>query len=329
MNIGEWLFQMRRKCKFDLRALSVQTGLDIGTISKIENGRTQATLGTIVRAAEALGVTSSQFILDWQGEPFSVTNAEHITGEEAVPTFQDVVALVTYSRSNMQSISTWMAKALDSIASSHGETIPLYKPHIVEKLIFGRPWQRYEVQYPPDMLNEEILDILRQKGILILSDISVYLENIGSNPPITTEKLASLLKIALREASPQEIGSVERIEMVDVLLLDQELKQGGKIIAMFWNVCLFHINIQQLLEHDNDKLGKRAAILTEHKARLVLLLIIICRWLQHISMNDASWILDLRQRLQPPPGVRLEDAPPLNFWPVDVQDVQGEGKIVS
>ncbi len=298
MNIGEWLFQMRRKHKFDLRTMSAQTGLDIGTISKIENGRTQATLGTIVRVGRGLGVTFSDFIQDWQGKPFSLSDTKHAIWKETIPTFQDVEALIIYVSMERQSTSRWMARALNSIATFQGEVIPLYEPQVVEKLLFGPMWQLYEVRYPPDMRSEEILDILGHNGILILNDISVYIANTGSKMPTTTEKLAALLKVSMREVSRQEIGSVERIKMIDVLLLDQELKQEGKIIAMFWNVCLFHLEMQRLQSQVSHYSGNQAVTSTEQEVRLVLMFIIICRWLQHFSKHDTSLIHDLREMLR-------------------------------
>ncbi len=298
MNIGEWLLHMRRKRKLDLRALAAQTGLDIGTISKIENGRTQATLGTIVRAGVGLGVTANDFIQDWQGKPFSLVDEPHVIGDETIPTLQDVEAFVTSARTDRQTICVWMANSLNSIASLKGEVIPLFEPEVIEKLLFGPLWYRYEVQYPPEMEAEDILDILRQTGVLILSDISAYLKKTYGKKHILPERLDALLKVSVKGGNRLEIGSVERIKMIDVLLLDQELEQGGKIVAMYWNVCLFHDEMLHLLAHSSDRSVSERAISAEQEVRLALVFITICRWLQHISKNDTSWIRDLRLRFR-------------------------------
>ncbi len=298
MNIGEWLLQMRRVRKFDLRALAAQAGLDIGTISKIENGRTQATLGTIVRAGIGLGVTSNDFIQDWQGKPFSLVDGARVIGEETVPTLQDVKAFVTCARTDKQTICVWMANSLNRIASLQGEVIPLFEPEMIEKLMFGPLWQRYEVQYPPAMAAEDILEILRQNGVLILCDIGAYLKNTYGKKQITSERLDAFLKIAVKEGSSVEIGQVERIKMIDVLLLDQELEQDGKIVSMYWNVCLFHEEMLRWQAHSHDRSVSQGALSTEQEVRLALVFITICRWLQHISKHDPSWIRDLRLRFR-------------------------------
>ena len=298
MNIGEWLLNMRRKRKFDLRDLAAQTGLDIGTISKIENGRTQATLGTFVRAGKGLGVTANDFIQNWQGKPFSLPNESQVIEEATIPTLQDIEALVTWARVDKQPISIWIAKALNSVSSLQGEAVPLFEPEVVEKLLFGPLWLRHEVQYPPEMLTEEILDILRLHGVMIPNDISAYFAKIESKKQITTERTTTLLKVFLKEGSLLEIGSAERFKMPDVLLLDQELKQNGKIIAMLWNVCLFHIEMLRLQAHISDQTGTQGAISAKQEVRLALMFINVCRWLQHINKNDTSWIHDLRMKLR-------------------------------
>jgi transcriptional regulator with XRE-family HTH domain len=298
MNIGEWLLQTRRKHKFDLRALAAQTGLDIGTISKIENGRTQATLGTIVRAGGGLGVTANDFIHDWQGKPFSLVDEPQAIGDGTVPTLQDVEAFVILARTDRQTICVWVAKSLNNIASLQGEVIPLFEPEVIEKLLFGPLWHRYEVQYPPEMATEDILDILRQSGVLILSDISAYLKKTNGKKHILPERLDALLKVSVKGGNRLEIGSVERIKMIDVLLLDQTLEQGGKIVAMYWNICLFYDEIRHLQAHSSDHSVSEGDISAEQEVRLALVFITICRWLQHLSKNDTSWIRDLRLRFR-------------------------------
>lgn len=298
MNIGEWLQQIRRNRQFDLRALATRTGLDIGTISKIENGRTQATLGTIVRAGVGLGVTANDFIQDWQGKPVSLMNDPHVVGEETVPTLQDVEAFVTCAHTNRQIICIWIANSLNRIALLQGEVIPLFEPEVIEKLLFGPLWHRYEVQYPPEMESEDVLDIVSQNGVLILSDISAYLKKAYNKKLILPDRLDALLKFSLKGGNHLEIGSVERIKMIDVLLLDQALQQGGKIVAMYWNVCLFHDEMTRLQAHSDDRSISDGAILMEQEVRLALVFITICRWLQHRSNNDTSWIRDLRQRFR-------------------------------
>ena len=298
MNIGEWLLQVRRERKLDLRALAAQTGLDIGTISKIENGRTKATLGTIVRVGIGLGVTANDFIHDWQGKPFSLIDGAPVIGEETVPTLQDVEAFVTYARTDKQAICVWVANSLNRIASLQGEVIPLYEPEVIEKLLFGPLWQRYEVQYPPDMPTEDILDILSQNGVLILSDIRAYLRQISGGKQTNPERLDALLKDTVKEGNRLEIGSVERIKMIDVLLLDHELEQDGKIVAMYWSVCLFQEAMLRGQTHSSDRFVSQEALSAGQEVRLALVFITICRWLQHISKNDTTWIRDLRQRFE-------------------------------
>ncbi len=221
-----------------------------------------------------------------------------VIGEETVPTLHDVEAFVTCARTNKQAIGVWVANSLNKIASLQGEVIPLFEPEMIENLLFGPLWQRYEVQYPQDISAEDILDILRQNGVLILSDIRAYLRQIAGRKQTSSEKLDVLLKGAGKEESRVEIGPVERVKMIDVLLLDQELEQEGKIVAMYWSVCLFHEAMLSWLGHSSEPSVAHEALSAEQESRLALVFITICRRLQHASKNDTAWIRDLRQRFE-------------------------------
>ena len=287
MNIGKWLLQMRHERNLDLRALAALTGLDIGTISKIENGRTQATLGTIVRSGVGMDVTATEFIQDWQGVPFSLVDGGYVSGEKTAPTLRDVEAVITCARMSKVTICDWLANALNSIASLQGEAIPPLAPEEIEKFLFGPLWLYCEVQYPAEMAAEDILDILKQDGVVIMSDIAAYLRKCKSTKQLSSERIDALLKISLG-----------RIKMNDILILDQEFEQGGKIVAMYWHAYLFHEGVLRSLAYPSNSTDSWGSISTEQKVRLALMFITICRWLQHVRKNDTSWIRDLRLRFQ-------------------------------
>ena len=86
--------------------------------------------------------------------------------------------------------------------------------------------------------------------------------------------------------------------MNDILILDQELEQGGKIVAMYWQAYLFHEEVLRLLALSSNRSVSEGVISTEQEVRLALMFITICRWLQLIRKNDTSWIRELRLRFR-------------------------------
>jgi len=62
-NIGNKIRQERQKREWLQRDLSVQTGLPVRTIGRIERGEVDVRIGTLKKIADALGVAISDLVL--------------------------------------------------------------------------------------------------------------------------------------------------------------------------------------------------------------------------------------------------------------------------
>jgi transcriptional regulator with XRE-family HTH domain len=304
MNIGEWVQLMRQERKLDIRAFSTRTGLDIGTISRVENGRAQATLATVVRMCERLGVSVEEFIGMWQGKSFLGFESSTALRESTIPTLQDVHAFLIWARKDPSALCAWLADSFNRIAALQQEAPPLFVPEELEKFLFGS-WYRLEVQYPPNMAAEEILAILKQGGVLILSDIGTYLKQLLHKELVSEGQRDA----ALRGLTRLETGSVERVKMIDVLLLDEQLEQEGKIVAMYWRVYAFQ---DEMLRLQASSVGQPASEVQNvripgREVKLTSVFITICRWLQLGSQEDAFWMKDLRVRFGHPSLLQIEE----------------------
>jgi len=61
MTLGQKIKQLRKKNKLSMEKLSMLSGVDIGTISRMESGeRKTLTLPTAMRLADAFGVTMDE-----------------------------------------------------------------------------------------------------------------------------------------------------------------------------------------------------------------------------------------------------------------------------
>lgn len=291
MNIGEWVQSMRQERKLDIRAFSLRTGLDIGTISRIENGRTQATLATVVRLCESLRISVEAFIEMWQGKAFLRHQSSIPLRESTVPTIQDVRAFLLWVRRDPSTLCIWLANSFNRIAAFQQESPPRFFPEEFEKFLFSS-WYRLKIQYPPMIVTEEILAILKQGGVILVSDISAYLKQLLQQPILAEEQRNTALKGLTR----LETGSIERMKMMDILLLDEHLEQEGNIVVMYWHAYTFHDEMLRLqmssVDHSIFKVQNMG--IPGREAELASVFVTICRWLQLGSQNDPSWIKDLR-----------------------------------
>lgn len=66
--IGAILRQLRQEQKYSLRMLSQKTGLSLGFICDIENGRCNLSIASLRKLASALGVSADIFLKDPVGD---------------------------------------------------------------------------------------------------------------------------------------------------------------------------------------------------------------------------------------------------------------------
>lgn len=79
MDLGQKIRALRKQAGFSLAELSQKSGLALGTLSRIENGKAGANVNTHMRLSEALGIPLAELyrevpLLDGEGRPLAPTS---------------------------------------------------------------------------------------------------------------------------------------------------------------------------------------------------------------------------------------------------------------
>lgn len=289
IELGQWLQRKRLEHGLDLRTLSEQTGIDISTISRVENMRTQATLATVIRLCEGLAVTLSMLLRALQ-RPSSVDlDSVETSGCEAIPSLGDVQTFLRYIGDDWQAGCVLLADMLNLVAAiqirsgftDHRAVPRLFVPEDVDKFLIDLPLYHFELVYPPRFTAEETWKIYHCGGWLTITDVGNAIKMLRSEKRAPLMRLQHAIKISDSVFARLEEGVLERIKFNDVLMLDDYLEQDGKVLAMYWKAYKLYMEMTDFYSessHQQNTLSITNWI--EQQERLVFIFTILCRWSQ-------------------------------------------------
>jgi transcriptional regulator with XRE-family HTH domain len=289
MNFGEWIRSLRKVQKLDIRTLAERSGVEVSTISRVENERTQVTLLIAIRLCEGLGVTVSDVLSVVYGEGTFNGAQESMTEADALPTEYDVEQFLNYLHTNTGEGKAWLTDLLNRVVSMTRSTersadvSKLFVPEDIHKLLIDSPVYRFEIQYPSAIKANDILAIHQRGGMLTLAEISEYSKKLRREKQVTLARLEQAAKLSPSVLSRLESPVIEQIKLADILMLDEQLGQGGTLLSMYWRVYSFY-----------EKLVRLNGPSANQEMRLASIFITICRWLQFTNRQDISWMSKIR-----------------------------------
>ena len=306
MDFGAWVRSLRDQREMDVRAFAHLVGVDASTISRIEQARSQVTLSTAVRICEGVGMTPSDLLWALQGKRPKWTEGYHITRESEVITINDLEAWLSSLRRHWQEECIWLTSLLNRIAAhsddsglTPGETALLIVPEDIEKLLQDSRLYQFKVHYPEDMKAEAIWSIYTRGEALSLVDIGAYIRQARRTRRVTLSGLEESGKLSASVLSRLEAGVLERVKLIDVLTLDEQLGQEGKIVAMYWRACgLMDAVARVHQQHEQAGVEMPASMdRIDQDLRIIELFLTICRWLSCLSSSDHAWVTEFHRRL--------------------------------
>lgn len=318
MDFGQWVQRMRLERKMDMRAFAELVGIDISTISRIENGRTQVTLTKAVRVCEGLGVSLPDLLKILHGEWMGELSSSEREKQDIMPRPTDIHLFLNYLYADWRMGYTLLADLLNSVASisasskrtHNGRVIRFFVPEDVEKLLFNLPLYRFELHYPPDIDAHDIWNVYQRGGFLTLADAGVYLKKVRQGKQVPLVHLQHAVKVSDSVLARLEEGSLERVKLMDVLMLDGQLEQHGKVIALYWKVCqdteMLHRTFAQSrhIQETRTTIDPMASI--EEQMHLISIFTILCRWFQQSYPDEQTWMSELRQKLRQTPSAQQQ-----------------------
>ena len=306
MDFGAWVRSIREQREMDVRAFAHLVGVDASTISRIEQARSQVTLSTAVRVCEGVGMTPSDLLWALQGKQPKWTEGCHVTRESEAITIDVLEAWLSSLRRYWQEECTWLTSLLNRIAAhsdngslTPGETSLLIVPEDIEKLLQDSRLYQFKVHYPEDMKADAIWNIYTHGGALSLVDIGAYIRQARRTRRLTLSGLEESGKLSASVLSRLEAGALERVKLIDVLTLDEQLGQEGKIVAMYWRACSLMDTVARVhQQHEQAGMEMPASMdRIEQDLKVIELFLTICRWLSCLYPSDHTWVTEFHGRV--------------------------------
>lgn len=305
MDFNQVVQRIRSDLGFDLRTFAAQIGVDATTISRIENAKAQVTLSTAVQICEKNGISPGKLYSDLRGK--QVLELEQLSPvlDRVMPTVSDAETLISLFHKNRHNCALFLTGILNRIVSlskgsylvdENGEELQ-FVPESFAQLLFEAPFYRFELQYPTDLEAETIWELYCNGGLLTLKDIGAYIKIVRRQRQLTLVRLENSVKISTSVLSHLETGTIERIRLVDVLSIDTQLEQEGKLLAMYWSVSKFNNGFRRILRDRTAGIRWSDPDEIEHDLKVIALFTIMCRWLQVLSQEGTSWIREIRTEL--------------------------------
>lgn len=285
MDFGEWIGRHRRETlNIDMRTAAERTGVDLGTISRVENGRTQPTLATVIRLCEGYDLALADMIAALVGAEVAQTLTPPDRPDNSVLSVADAVA---FARGFGPARAAWLAAQLNTIGRTQAQAArepnpPPVVPEAIPLLLARSEVFQVTLAYPGGLAAESLRWTYAMGGLLLFVDVGAYVRAARQLSGQTLHALGSATVL-----SRIETGTMERIKLGDVLALDAALTPDDHAVAgMFWRAG-----------RALDALAF-PVLVTAHRlvpARdIAEILVLSYRWAQALGLDESAWLAGLR-----------------------------------
>lgn len=286
--LGEWLRDHRTALQLTVGALAQRSGVDGGTISRIENDHNLPTILTIARMSYGLNFTIHDLMKEltgkipemsddsqssYQEHPQQVLRMMTVTlsppqqkAEEnkgVIFTVQDcanILKLLTfapqYLRDNTFNV---LSEAIFNILpQKHVQSCPssdvLFSSNILECFLQDNPVYQFKILYPP--LEEDDFDRVvtsYRKGCFVIpEDADIYVRN--TRRKLLEYKTNSSVEVLLRRLTETGIERTKFNDLVTLYLLIDDIypQKSGEVFSFCWDSCQFLYRVAWFYEQKND-----------------------------------------------------------------------------
>ena len=296
MNFGALVRDRRAGHQLSVQALAHKSGLDAGTISRIENEHTQATISSAVAICERLGIKMEELLevlLSKAVQPV-VESYQGDRYRAPVLTVADVerfeILFYTHYKRARILLAEWLNLIFEQWLDAGGdqEDVPArFFPKDIDKLLLDTSFYRFELLYPRAMDIRINLHIVRHDGIVIPNDVEHFIKRARDGFSDKGETKAGEVLKRLDTSSP------ERAKLADVLAVDTLLSGKGEVLALYWKASTFGDDMTARYNESNP-IREVAQSWHQPPPGLTIFFIVICRWLQHLAGGEPDWLEPMR-----------------------------------
>lgn len=298
MDFGDWLRQLRTTKKLDLSTVAQRTGVDISTLSRLENHRTEPTLETVIKICDGFQVDMAALLRQLVGDAVLERVQPGVRRQDRpqpVLTLDHVRRFYGLFRADPLAACDLIADLLQTATNSEihinrdvsryrRSIMPDYDAFYILRSMLPEPIYHVELAYPSDFDAYDVLLTYQNNGVLTFSDVGIY---IRAQRRSQNQTIAGIEKAVNRSASVLsriEGGVMGKIKLSAALELDQQLGIENEILGMFWDAAQFQSLSRRKVAVENDEIQLMA---------VGTALITVFRWHQVQQPGSDAWLTRL------------------------------------
>jgi transcriptional regulator with XRE-family HTH domain len=297
VTIQDWLKKQRISQGLEQIELAERSGMTSSSIGRIENGRANPTLFAVLRICYGLGFTQIDF-MNAIGLKVILPEAQGKRAfDQSVLSIGDIEAFLNFFRRNPLEAKQFLYKVFGWIRFTAGVT-PLNLMEQEASEIIGNALTPANhdltmLPYPQDLDKGSIWEIYISGGVLTLKDVGFYIQRIRQNRALSLRELAKEAKTTHTILWRLEMGAIERIDIADLIAIDQAIGVGSDIFTLCWEAGEFHTGILRNKMSD-ERRNLPPLGWTSEEFNLATTLSIIERWYYHYQFGNIEWLKELR-----------------------------------
>lgn len=314
MEFGAWIKQLRMEQQLSGKDLAARSGVNAGTISRVELGRTDTTMSTVVRLCRALGVGFSEFYEAMRKNAAKSLATQPVDSVAYYNVLQrkDVVNFIRFFRKDPSACVQFTAEFINAVADLQPKrrtarkgtkiTSLQLQPIDLDNLSKDLPLHVLRVPYPPD-ISSDILDVtVNIDGVIIPEDFRVFLKKLRQEKKLTLEELAEALGDGGPSASTLsrlESGATEQLTLLQVFILSDYLGSAYSLVKMCWEIGILQAEraIYTLLPDISNAPIMPPQDWSLEEIELAYIFVKTGRWLQYLRIRKF-WLSAIREALQ-------------------------------
>ncbi len=295
MEFGLLVRNRRQELGMETRVLEKKSGINHGTISRIENGQVHILVITAIQLCKALSLDPIE-IIDPERKNERTLLIPH-TKSKAYLHNSDLNSLSQLFSIKPLSILDKLIEITGKFSTSDTQAEfcvdEYWKKRAMDQKndrLSGLLEILQAVKYPKKTDNALIMNINMSGGVISLLDFGHFMRNIRKGRSLTLAEVQELSRLSDSTLCNFERGNIQRVKLSDILILDKVLKAKGDLFHLIWDVCEF----QQRVVDDKFLCGWS---INERIVRNYA--ICVYRWLQfHADGSDEKWLSGLRKMVE-------------------------------
>lgn len=279
--MAEVIRRRRNELGLTVGALAEMSNVDIGTISRTENGHTQLTLDTAVRLCRALGLS----LFDLTGNEGKWREQFQVRGLGILES--DIVDLLSIYRRDPNLCEETLSRWIDLIQTNIGDTSrPNQRISLsaigLANFLGEHPLFRFSLRFPVDVAAEVLIETHRLGGKLHDEDLQSLILHLTTDPVVyrgLSRQDRDVLR-RLQSSSPDRVRYADIVELSETLQVD--------LLGIFGNT----VDLDMPPSYIDDP-----AIAMEMR-NLITLFVTISVWLRRMLRNEQQWLQLIRSDLE-------------------------------